>query len=47
MAFNFKVGKFGFRRLRLPQLGVRGNLLTAFAMIAGMAIIISVGQAWC
>jgi methyl-accepting chemotaxis protein len=33
------------RRVRLPQLGVQGSLFAAFAVIAGMAIVISAGAA--
>jgi methyl-accepting chemotaxis protein len=41
MALRFKVGKLsGFH---LPKFGVRGNLFSAFAVIAGMAIVISAG----
>src|SRR5262245_55049622 len=43
MALRFKVGKFGFTKFRLPKFGVRGNLFSAFAVIAGMAIVISAG----
>ncbi|HEY0852407.1 MAG TPA: HAMP domain-containing methyl-accepting chemotaxis protein [Bradyrhizobium sp.] len=43
MALRFKVGKFGFPQFRLPKFGVRGNLFSAFAVIAGMAIVISAG----
>jgi len=44
MAARFGIGKLG-RLLRFlrPQWGVRGSLFAAFAVIAGMAIIISVG----
>jgi len=38
MAVRFKVGKFSF-----PRFGVRGSLFAAFAVIAGMAILISAG----
>ncbi|MGQ0684448.1 methyl-accepting chemotaxis protein [Bradyrhizobium sp.] len=41
MASRFKVGKLSFPKFRLPRLGVRGNLFSAFAVIAGMAILIS------
>ncbi len=50
MASGFSIGKFGrrpsgaFRFLR-PQWGVRGSLFAAFAVIAGMAIVISAGAA--
>src|ERR1700686_78768 len=43
MAYRFSIRKhlkFGFLR---PQWGVRGSLFAAFAVIAGMAIIISAG----
>src|ERR1700694_5614205 len=43
MALPIPVGKLpdpGFRR---PQWGVRGSLFAAFAVIAGMAIVISAG----
>src|SRR3981189_3993364 len=43
MALPITVGKLpgpGFRR---PQWGVRGSLFAAFAVIAGMAIVISAG----
>src|SRR5258705_11908126 len=40
MAVRFKVGKPGFKFLRF---GVRGSLFAAFAVIAGMAIVISAG----
>src|SRR5260370_7435075 len=44
MARRFSIGKlgrlFGFLR---PQWGVRGSLFAAFAVIAGMALVISAG----
>jgi methyl-accepting chemotaxis protein len=40
MAVRFKVGKPGFKFLRF---GVRGSLFAAFAVIAGMVIVISAG----
>jgi len=43
MALRFKVGRLGFPRLRLPKFGIRGSLFSAFAVIAGMAIVISAG----
>ncbi len=43
MALRFKVGKLSFAKFRLPKFGVRGNLFSAFAVIAGMAIAISAG----
>jgi methyl-accepting chemotaxis protein len=45
MALRFSVGKIKFKRFRLPRMGVRGNLFTALAVIAGMAIVISAGAA--
>jgi methyl-accepting chemotaxis protein len=44
MAARFKIGKLGwlFKFLR-PRWGVRGSLFAAFAVIAGMAIVISAG----
>jgi methyl-accepting chemotaxis protein len=44
MALRLGIGKF-FRILR-PRFGVRGSLFAAFAVIAGMAIIISAGAAF-
>ncbi|QOZ37011.1 methyl-accepting chemotaxis protein [Bradyrhizobium sp. CCBAU 53421] len=43
MAFRFKLGKFNLKRIHLPQMGVRGSLFAAFAVIAGMALVISAG----
>src|ERR1700693_4686238 len=44
MAVRFKMGKlFGFLRFSRPRWGVRGSLFAAFAVIAGMAIVISAG----
>lgn len=43
MALRSGIGKF-FRLLR-PRFGVRGSLFAAFAVIAGMAIVISAGAA--
>ncbi|WP_407150314.1 methyl-accepting chemotaxis protein [Bradyrhizobium sp. ORS 86] len=43
MAFRFKLGKLNLKRIRLPQMGVRGSLFAAFAVIAGMALVISAG----
>jgi methyl-accepting chemotaxis protein len=44
MAARFKVGKpFGFVRFLRLRWGVRGSLFAAFAVIAGMAIVISAG----
>ncbi|MGA2055884.1 MAG: HAMP domain-containing methyl-accepting chemotaxis protein [Bradyrhizobium sp.] len=44
MALRFKIGGLG-RHLRFsrPRLGVRGSLFAAFAVIAGMTILISAG----
>ncbi|MCC8937814.1 Methyl-accepting chemotaxis protein 3 [Bradyrhizobium ivorense] len=46
MAFRFKLGKPSFKSIRVPQMGVRGSLFAAFAVIAGMALIISAGAGW-
>jgi methyl-accepting chemotaxis protein len=44
MAARFNIGTFGrLSRFLRPQWGVRGSLFAAFAVIAGMAIVISVG----
>jgi len=43
MAFKFKAGKLNPKGFRFPQMGIRGSLLAAFAVIAGMAIVISAG----
>jgi hypothetical protein len=43
MAFRFGIGKSGFKGFGLPKWGLRGSLLAAFAVIAGMAIVISAG----
>src|SRR5947209_12306785 len=43
MAFRFKVGTFKLRGFSFPRFGVRGSLFAAFAVIAGMAVVISVG----
>ena len=44
MAARFGVGKlFGFLRFFRPRWGVRGSLFAAFAVIAGMALVISAG----
>jgi methyl-accepting chemotaxis protein len=45
MALRFSIGEINFKRLRLRRMGVRGNLFTAFAVIAAMAIVISAGAA--
>src|ERR1700686_5654620 len=39
----FKIGKPNLKGFRFPQMGVRGSLFAAFAVIAGMAIVISAG----
>ncbi|HEY2210609.1 MAG TPA: methyl-accepting chemotaxis protein, partial [Bradyrhizobium sp.] len=42
MAARFTIGKLGWPlRFLHPQWGVRGSLFAAFAVIAGMAIVIS------
>ncbi|MDO9560468.1 MAG: HAMP domain-containing protein, partial [Bradyrhizobium sp.] len=44
MALKFSIGKIGgLLGLLRPRWGVRGSLFAAFAVIAGMAIVISVG----
>jgi len=44
MALRFGIGSLGrFFRFSLPQLGIRGRLFAAFAVIAGMTIVISAG----
>src|SRR3954447_21353898 len=43
MAFRFKVGTLRLRGFSFPRFGVRGSLFAAFAVIAGMAIVISAG----
>src|ERR1700687_1100104 len=44
MAGRFTIGKLGLPlRFLRPQWGVRGSLFAAFAVIAGMAIVISAG----
>ena len=49
MARRFSIGKlgrfFGFLRPRWPRWGIRGSLFAAFAVIAGMALVISAGAA--
>jgi hypothetical protein len=49
MTRRFSIGKlgrlFGFLRPRWPRWGVRGSLFAAFAVIAGMALVISAGAA--
>ena len=43
MAFRFRFSKLNLKGIRLPQMGIRGSLFAAFAIIAGMAIVISAG----
>jgi methyl-accepting chemotaxis protein len=43
MTFRFRMGKLGLPKFHLPKFGVRGNLFSAFAVIAGMTIVISAG----
>ncbi|MEH2565847.1 methyl-accepting chemotaxis protein [Bradyrhizobium sp. AZCC 2289] len=43
MALQFGIGKPKLKGSRFPQMGVRGSLFAAFAVIASMAIVISVG----
>jgi HAMP domain-containing protein len=43
MAFRSGSGRLGFPQIRLPKLGLRGSLFSAFAVIAGIAILISAG----
>jgi methyl-accepting chemotaxis protein len=43
MAFRFSTGKTRLKGLGLPKWGIRGSLFAAFAVIAGMAIVISAG----
>src|SRR5207237_1554807 len=43
MAFRFGIGKSGLKGFGFPKWGVRGSLFAAFAVIAGMAIVISAG----
>lgn len=44
MALSFKIGGLGrYLRFSRPKLGVRGSLFAAFAVIAGMTILISAG----
>jgi methyl-accepting chemotaxis protein len=45
MALRFKIGKPNLKGFRFPQMGVRGSLFAAFAVIASMAIVISAGAA--
>src|SRR3954469_14445566 len=39
----FKIGNFKLKGFSFPRFGVRGSLFAAFAVIAGMAIVISAG----
>src|SRR3981189_1174418 len=39
----FKTGKFKLKGFSFPRFGVRGSLFIAFAVIAGMAVVISAG----
>ena len=41
MALRFKIGKFKLKGFSFRRFGVRGSLFAAFAVIAGMAIVIS------
>ncbi|MDE2375864.1 HAMP domain-containing methyl-accepting chemotaxis protein [Bradyrhizobium sp.] len=43
MAFRLSMGKFSLPRLSLPKWGIRGSLFAAFAVIAGMGLVISAG----
>ena len=43
MALRSSIGKFARLRFWRPQWGVRGSLFAAFAVISGMAIVISAG----
>jgi methyl-accepting chemotaxis protein len=43
MAFRLGFGRLNFKKFRFPQMGIRGSLFAAFAVIAGMAIVISAG----
>jgi hypothetical protein len=43
MALRVGIGKFRLKGFSLPKFGVRGSLFAAFAVIAGMAIVISAG----
>ncbi|MCA6105735.1 methyl-accepting chemotaxis protein [Bradyrhizobium cenepequi] len=45
MALRFRFGKLKLKGIRRPRWGVRGSLFAAFAVIAGMAIVISAGAA--
>jgi methyl-accepting chemotaxis protein len=41
-----KFAKLRRPRIKFPQLGIRGSLFAAFAVIAGLAILISAGAGW-
>ncbi|MBR1267205.1 HAMP domain-containing protein [Bradyrhizobium sp. AUGA SZCCT0222] len=43
MALRFSIGKIRLKGFSFPKFGVRGSLFAAFAVIAGMAIVISAG----
>src|SRR3954452_17918783 len=43
MAVRFKLGKFRLKAFSFPRFCVRGSLFVAFAVLAGMAIVISAG----
>jgi methyl-accepting chemotaxis protein len=43
MAFRLSLAKFRLPRFSLPRWGVRGSLFAAFAVIAGMGLVISAG----
>src|SRR4051794_34148055 len=43
MALRLNIGKIALPRLLRPQWGIRGSLFVAFAVIAGMTIVISAG----
>jgi len=43
MAVRFSIGKSRLKGFGLPNWGIRGSLFAAFAVIAGMAIVISAG----
>ncbi|MFL6835790.1 MAG: methyl-accepting chemotaxis protein [Bradyrhizobium sp.] len=45
MGLRLSIGKFKLKGFRFPRWGVRGSLFAAFAVIAGMAIVISAGAA--
>ena len=52
MASRFSANRFSIRKFIIfgflrPRWGVRGSLFAAFAVIAGMAIVIRRWRAWC